>query len=84
LEVDIACGFCSGAGCKLCKEGWLEIAGAGLTHPRVLQAGGIDPRVYTALAFAFGIERTYLMREGMRMGDLRVLYKNDLRFLEQF
>ena len=84
FEIDISCGFCGGEGCRLCKEGWLELAGAGMTHPNVLKAGGVDPNEYSALAFAFGIERTYMMREGMRVGDIRVLYKNDLRFLQQF
>ncbi|MFH1132732.1 MAG: phenylalanine--tRNA ligase subunit alpha [Pseudomonadota bacterium] len=90
FEVDISCDVCSGSGkhgdvsCRLCKEGWLELAGAGMTHPNVLKAGGIDPEKYTALAFAFGIERTMMMREGMKVDDIRVLYKNDLRFVKQF
>jgi phenylalanyl-tRNA synthetase alpha chain len=84
FEVDISCGLCQGNGCRMCKEGWLELAGAGMTHPSVLRAGGVDPNVYSALAFAFGIERTYLMREGMQVDDIRLLYKNDLRFLQQF
>ena len=90
FEVDISCDVCKGTGgkesapCRLCKEGWLELAGAGLTHPNVLRAGGIDPEKYTALAFAFGIERTLMMREGINLDDIRLLYKNDLRFVNQF
>ena len=90
FEVDISCDVCKGTGknaeakCRLCKEGWLELAGAGMTHPNVLKAGGIDPQKYTALAFAFGIERTLMMREGINLDDIRLLYKNDLRFVNQF
>jgi phenylalanyl-tRNA synthetase alpha chain len=90
FEVDISCDVCQGSGingeakCRLCKEGWLELAGAGMTHPNVLKAGGIDPQKYTALAFAFGIERTLMMREGINLDDIRLLYKNDLRFVNQF
>ncbi len=90
FEVDISCGLCSGTGeldniqCKMCKEGWLELAGAGMTHPNVLKAGGVDTKKYTALAFAFGIERTMMMRAGMNVDDIRTLYKNDLRFVRQF
>lgn len=90
FEVDISCDICKGKGkigdvaCRLCKEGWLELAGAGMTHPNVLKAGGVDPEKYTALAFAFGIERTMMMRSGMNVDDIRVLYKNDLRFVRQF
>lgn len=90
FEVDISCGVCEGTGrtnnvpCRLCKEGWLELAGAGMTHPNVLKAGGIDPKKYSALAFAFGLERTFLMRGGMKVDDIRILYKNNLRFNKQF
>jgi len=84
FEVDVSCDRCSGQGCRLCKNGWLELAGAGLTHPNVLKAGGLDPKKYSALAFGFGVERTYLMKAGLQIDDIRILYKNDLRFLEQF
>jgi len=87
FEVDISCDLCDGgkrSGCRMCKAGWLELAGAGLTHPNVLRAGGIDTEKYSGLAFAFGIERTYMMREGMKVDDIRILYKNDLRFVKQF
>lgn len=84
LEVDITCGVCDGTGCRLCKEGWLELGGSGMVHPHVLRAGGIDPAKYTGYAFGWGIERTYMMKEGIHIDDLRILYNNDIRFLEQF
>ncbi len=84
FEIDISCVICGGKGCRLCKEGWLELAGAGLTHPNVIKAGGLDPREWRGFAFAFGVERVLMMREGIRLPDMRDLYKNDLRFLEQF
>ncbi len=84
FEVDIACGVCLGAGCRLCKSGWVELAGAGLVHPRVLRAGGFDPAKWSGLAFGFGIERTMMMKAGLQLDDIRILYKNDLRFLRQF
>ena len=84
FEVDISCGVCNAEGCRVCKEGWLELAGAGMTHPNVLKAGGLDPKEYKGFAFAFGVERVLMMREGIRLPDMRDLYKNDLRFLEQF
>lgn len=84
FEIDISCAICGGTGCRLCKEGWLELAGAGLTHPNVIRAGGLDPKSWRGFAFAFGVERVLMMREGIRLPDMRDLYKNDLRFLEQF
>lgn len=69
---------------RMGKNGWLELGGAGLLHPNVLKAAGIDPEEYTGLAFGFGIERTYMMKEGLQLDDIRALYRNDLRFLEQF
>ena len=90
FEVDISCGICDGTGrvegnvCRLCKSGWLELGGAGMTHPHVLKAGGVDPKVYTAFAFGWGVERTLMMRAGTRIDDIRVMYQNDLRFLNQF
>ena len=94
FEIDISCAICGGEarpteqpfgrGCRLCKEGWLELAGAGMTHPNVIRAGGLDPEMYKGFAFAFGVERVLMMREGIRLPDMRELYKNDLRFLEQF
>lgn len=89
FEIDVSCGVCGGTGmkdgakCGLCKRGWLELGGAGMTHPNVLKAGGIDPDEYGAFAFGWGVERTYMMKEGLSVPDIRMLYKNDLRFLKQ-
>ena len=84
FEVDIDCGICHGKGCKLCKEGWLELGGSGMVHPNVLKAGGIDPEKYTGFAFGWGVERTFMMKSGTKIDDIRYLFSNDLRFLEQF
>lgn len=91
FEVDFTCSICKGSGklengkrCRLCKEGWLEIGGAGMVHPAVLQNGGIDPEKYSGFAFGWGVERTYMIREGTNIDDLRILYRNDLNFLKQF
>ena len=84
FEVDISCGVCLGKGCRLCKEGWLELGGAGMVHPVVLRNGGIDTNIYNGFAFGWGIERTYMMKAGTRLDDIRLLYSNDVRFLEQF
>ncbi|MDO8451380.1 MAG: phenylalanine--tRNA ligase subunit alpha [bacterium] len=91
FEVDINCGICLGSAklpdgtpCKLCKSGWLELGGAGMVHPTVLKNGGIDPSSYSGFAFGWGIERTYMMRSGTNLDDIRLLYSNDIRFLEQF
>ena len=84
FEVDVTCGVCLGKGCKLCKEGWLEMGGAGMVHPNVLKMGGIDPQKYTGFAFGWGVERVLMMREGLKIDDLRILYSNNLEFLEQF
>ncbi|MBI5621159.1 phenylalanine--tRNA ligase subunit alpha, partial [Candidatus Gottesmanbacteria bacterium] len=84
FEVDINCGVCLGKGCKLCKEGWLELGGAGMVHPNVLKAGGINPAVYNGFAFGWGVERVAMMKSGTKLDDVRLLYSNDIRFLEQF
>lgn len=84
FEVDIRCDICQGKGCKLCKEGWLELAGAGMVHPEVLKAGGIDPEKYTGFAFGTGVERVLMMRSGLKIDDLRTLYSTDYRYLKQF
>lgn len=90
FEIDISCGVCNGVGkvdgekCKMCKRGWVEMGGAGMVHPNVLRAGGVDPQEYQGFAFGWGVERTYLMKQGMNIDDLRVIYKNDIRFLQQF
>lgn len=84
FEVDVSCGVCLGKGCKLCKEGWLELGGAGMVHPNVLKNGGIDSKKYTGFAFGWGIERVLMMREGLELDDIRLLYSNKIEFLEQF
>ena len=84
FEIDISCGICNGAGCRLCKEGWLEMGGSGMVHPNVLKAGNIDSKKYTGFAFGWGVERVLMMKEGLQMDDLRTLYSNDLDFLKQF
>ncbi len=91
FEVDITCGICNGTGilaggtkCRLCKSGWLELGGSGMVHPNVLRNGGIDPDVYSGFAFGWGVERTAMMKSGTQLDDIRLLYDNDVRFLEQF
>jgi len=84
FEVDVSCGVCNGRGCKLCKEGWLELGGAGMVHPNVLKAGKIDSKKYTGFAFGWGVERVLMMKEGIEIDDLRLLYSNKLEFLNQF
>lgn len=82
-EVDISCVLCDGAGCRVCKRsGWLEIAGCGMVHPAVFTACGIDPERYTGYAFGAGIERLAMLRYGV--GDMRLFFENDLRFLAPF
>lgn len=86
FEIDVSCGVCQGKGdnCKVCKSGWLELAGAGMVHPNVLKMGGIDTQKYSGWAFGFGPERCMMMREEMKIDDIRILYNGDIRFLEQF
>lgn len=84
FEIDISCGICKGKGCKLCKEGWLELGGAGMVHPNVLKAGSIDPEKYTGFAFGWGVERVLMMKEGLSLPDLRLIYSNKIDFLKQF
>ncbi|MBW7956970.1 MAG: phenylalanine--tRNA ligase subunit alpha [Deltaproteobacteria bacterium] len=82
-EVDIRCVICGGNGCRVCKgTGWLEILGAGMIHPNVFRAVGYDPEEYTGFAFGLGVERVAMLKFGI--GDLRLLFENDMRFLEQF
>lgn len=82
-EFDISCRVCGGSGCRACKEtGWLELGGAGMVHPAVFEAVGIDPERYTGFAFGLGIDRIAMMRFGI--DDLRLLIDNDVRFLGQF
>ncbi|GAC42677.1 phenylalanine--tRNA ligase subunit alpha [Paenibacillus popilliae] len=82
-EVDVTCVKCGGSGCRICKQtGWIEILGAGMVHPRVLEMGGYDPEVYTGFAFGMGVERIAMLKYGV--DDIRHFYTNDLRFLQQF
>jgi len=83
VEMAIECSVCAGEGCRLCgNTGWIEILGAGMTHPHVLKRGGIDPDTYTSFAFGMGIERLPMLRYGI--DDIRLFYGSDLRFLRQF
>lgn len=83
VEVDVSCYICGGKGCRICKHsGWLEVLGAGMVHPNVLKACGIDPEIYSGYAFGMGIDRTALMRYGIN--DIRLFTENDYRFLRQF
>jgi phenylalanyl-tRNA synthetase alpha chain len=90
FEIDISCGLCHGTGkirdkdCKICKSGWLELGGAGMVHPNVLKNGGLDPEKYSGFAFGWGVERVLMMKSGLSLPDLRLLYTDDLRFLKQF
>jgi phenylalanyl-tRNA synthetase alpha chain len=82
-EVDVECVMCGGNGCRLCKEtGWLEILGSGMIDPNVFKAVGYDPEKYTGFAFGMGIDRIAMLKYGI--DNIRLLYENDLRFLEQF
>ncbi len=82
-EMDIQCFECGGKGCSVCKgEGWIELLGAGMVHPKVLAGCGIDPEVYSGWAFGCGLERMAMRR--FNISDLRLVYENDVRFLAQF
>ncbi len=82
-EVDVGCIRCGGSGCPVCKHtGWLEILGSGMVHPGVFEAVGYDPGEVTGFAFGMGIERVAMLK--WDVGDIRLFYENDLRFLEQF
>ena len=82
-EVDISCVACGGSGCRVCKQtGWLEVAGCGVVHPNVLKAVNIDSERYTGYAFGMGIDRLTMLR--YNVGDIRMYFENDLRFLRQF
>jgi phenylalanyl-tRNA synthetase alpha chain len=83
IEVDMECVLCGGEGCRVCKNsGWLEVAGAGMVHPVVLQNGGYDPAEWSGFAFGPGVERPTMVKYGI--DDIRLFYSNDLRFLRQF
>ncbi|HAN51348.1 MAG TPA: phenylalanine--tRNA ligase subunit alpha [Lachnospiraceae bacterium] len=82
-EMDVSCFKCGGKGCRFCKgEGWIEILGCGMVHPRVLKMSGIDPEVYSGFAFGIGLERITLLKD--EIDDMRLLYENDIRFIDQF
>ena len=82
-EVDVQCFECHGEGCRVCKgEGWIEVLGAGMVHPRVLAGCGIDPEEYSGFAFGVGLERLAMRR--FSISDLRLMFENDVRFLRQF
>lgn len=82
-EVDISCVMCKGAGCRTCSQtGWLEVLGAGMVHPRVLEMGGYNPEEVSGFAFGMGVERIAMLKYGI--DDLRLLFENDVRFLRQF
>jgi len=83
VEVDVSCFVCSGSGCGLCKgTGWIEILGAGVVHRKVLAGCGIDPDVYSGMAFGAGLERMAMLKYGI--GNIQILYDNDIRMLRQF
>ncbi|MHC5215143.1 phenylalanine--tRNA ligase subunit alpha [Enterococcus sp. LJL128] len=83
VEVDVSCFKCGGEGCNVCKHtGWIEILGAGMVHPNVLEMSGIDPQEYSGFAFGLGPDRVAMLRYGVN--DIRSFYQNDLRFLNQF
>lgn len=83
VEVDVSCHICNGKGCPTCKQsGWIEILGAGMVHPNVLRMAGFDPEKVSGFAFGLGVERVALLKYGI--DDIRHLYTNDLRFLNNF
>jgi len=82
-EADIGCIFCSGKGCRVCKNtGWLEILGAGMINPRVFEMVGYDPEIYSGFAFGMGVERIVMLKYSI--DDIRLFFENDMRFLKQF
>ncbi len=83
VEVDVTCSECGGKGCRVCRDsGWIELLGAGMVHPRVLAGCDIDPQVYSGFAFGIGLDRLTTTRH--KISDIRLLFENDVRFLEQF
>ncbi len=95
FEVDFSCQICGGTGyvkdennkkvnCRFCKSGWHEVGGAGMVHPNVLTAGGIDSKKYRGFAFGWGVERSYTLKQGLNLDDIRLFYSAERDFLEQF
>jgi len=83
VEVDISCTMCGGTGCRLCKgTGWIEVLGAGIVNPVVLENCGIDSKKYSGFAFGFGIDRIAMLKYGIP--DIRLMYENDVNFLKQY
>ncbi len=83
VEVDVSCGICGGKGCRICKySGWIEVLGAGMVHPRVLEMSGFDSTKYSGFAFGMGVERLAMLKYDI--DDIRHFYTNDVRFLKQF
>lgn len=83
MEADVKCIICEGKGCNICKySGWLEVLGAGMVHPNVLKAGGIDPEIYSGYAWGMGLERLVMIKHGIT--DIRLFTENNLKFLRQF
>ncbi len=81
--MDVQCHKCGGASCPTCKgEGWIELLGAGMIHPRVLEMAGIDPGQWSGWAFGMGLDRLAMLR--YKIDDVRLIFENDIRFLEQF
>ena len=82
-EVDVSCFACGGEGCRICKgSGWIEMLGCGMVHPKVLEMGGVDSSVYSGFAFGVGLDRITMQKYAIE--DMRLLFENDARFLEQF
>lgn len=82
-EFDFSCFKCGGTGCRICKQsGWIELGGSGMVHPNVLRTAGVDPEIYSGFAFGLGIDRMCALMYGL--DDIRLLFENDVRFLEQF
>lgn len=83
IEIDVTCMKCTGAGCNVCKQtGFIEVMGAGMVHPHVLRAGGVDPDKYTGFAFGVGVDRLVMLKYGI--DDIRLAYSGDLRLVNQF
>jgi phenylalanyl-tRNA synthetase alpha chain len=83
VEVDVSCPFCNGKGCSVCKgSGWIEILGAGMVHPHVLEMNGFDPKKCSGFAFGVGLERVAMLKYGI--DDIRNFYTDDIRFLKNF